>query len=94
MLEHLLVTLPLEALQVLDHAVLASELIVVREVVDDLLVIQTESAFRVKEVADGPHGSPVDVPVGAVLLLLLGFGPAPVYEVVYDNRLFKIGLPL
>lgn len=54
------------ALDVLDEHVLARELVVVWEVVDQLALVQADARLGVEQLARGVHARPVEVPVGVV----------------------------
>lgn len=72
-----------EALEILDHQVLAGQLKMVGEVVQQLHIVHSKVVFRVEYVLDGPRQSPVDVP----LLITLLRDPAALLEVLGDCSL-------
>ena len=79
-----------EALEILDHQVLAGQLKMVGEVVQQLHIVHSKATVRIEYVLDGPRQSPVDVP----LLVVLLWHPAALLEVLCDARLVEVCLPL
>ena len=78
-----------EALEILDHQVLAGQLKMVGEVVQQLHIVHSKTTVRIEYVLDGPRQSPVNVPL---LVVLLG-DPAALLEVLCNGRLVEVCLP-
>jgi len=63
---------------------------VIREVVQELCLAESEAVLRVEDLLDGPWIRPEDVPVffGGALL------PPAALKVLNETRLVKVGFPL
>mmetsp|Transcript_25006 Transcript_25006/g.63425 ORF Transcript_25006/g.63425 Transcript_25006/m.63425 type:complete len:211 (-) Transcript_25006:8-640(-) len=76
-------------LDVLHHQVLASQLVVVGEVVDQLVVAQPVARLGVEELSHRVHARPIKVPVA---LVGAAADPAAPLKVLKQDRLFEVGL--
>ena len=74
-------------LEILNHEVFANQLVMVGEMVHNLGLIEPDARFGVEQVSGGPDGGPVEVPV---IVIFVGFGPAPLCKILDYDLLVKI----
>ena len=78
-----------ESLYVLHHQVFAGQLLMVREVIQDLHLVHTKARVKIEDALDGPGQRPEDVP----LFVAVALDPAALLEVLRQYRLVEVCLP-